>query len=77
MRERIAARQATATDGSFPPLNDSRTRGLRAILESTTLDIMFSLPEKAERFGICQIDAGVIRGENEPTFVESEKRESA
>jgi ATP-dependent Clp protease ATP-binding subunit ClpX len=52
-------------------------RGLRAILESTMLDIMFTLPEKAERFGTCQIDAGVIRGQNDPLFIETEKRESA
>jgi ATP-dependent Clp protease ATP-binding subunit ClpX len=52
-------------------------RGLRAILEGTMLEIMYSLPEKAERYGACHVDADVIRGEGEPVFIESEKRESA
>jgi ATP-dependent Clp protease ATP-binding subunit ClpX len=52
-------------------------RGLRAILEEVMLEIMYHLPEKAEQFGGCQITAGVIRGDEEPIFVESEKRESA
>jgi len=52
-------------------------RGLRAILEEVMLDIMFTLPEKAERFTECRIDAEVIRGEKEPVFLQSEKRESA
>ncbi|HOE96023.1 MAG TPA: ATP-dependent Clp protease ATP-binding subunit ClpX [Candidatus Sumerlaeota bacterium] len=52
-------------------------RGLRAILEEIMLDIMFSLPEKAEEYDECHIDGGVIRGEKEPLFIQSEKRESA
>ena len=52
-------------------------RGLRAILEEVMLDIMFTLPEKAEQFTECRIDAEVIRGEKEPVFLQSEKRESA
>ncbi len=52
-------------------------RGLRAILEAVMLDIMFTLPEKAEQYTECHIDAEVIRGEKEPVFVMTEKRESA
>ena len=52
-------------------------RGLRAILEGVMLEIMFSLPEKAEQFSECHIDAEVIRGEKEPVFIQTEKRESA
>ena len=58
---------------------DMRTgaRGLRAILEEVMLDIMFNLPEKAEQFTECHIDAEVIRGDKEPVFILGEKRESA
>ncbi|MCL5271170.1 MAG: ATP-dependent Clp protease ATP-binding subunit ClpX [bacterium] len=52
-------------------------RGLRAILEAVMLDIMFTLPEKAEQYTECRIDAEVIRGEKEPAFIQTEKRESA
>jgi ATP-dependent Clp protease ATP-binding subunit ClpX len=52
-------------------------RGLRAILEGAMLEIMYGLPEKSERFGSCRIDADFIRGQGEPAFIESEKRESA
>ena len=52
-------------------------RGLRAILEEIMLDIMFHLPEKSEKFSECHIDAAVIRGEKEPVFTETERRESA
>ena len=52
-------------------------RGLRAILEEVMLDIMFTLPEKAEQFSECHIDAEVIRAEKEPVFIQTEKRESA
>jgi hypothetical protein len=41
------------------------------------LDIMFNLPEKAAEFGECHIDHEVIRGEKEPVFIQTEKRESA
>ena len=52
-------------------------RGLRAILESVMLEIMYDLPDKAQSFDECQIDANVIKGEGEPTFIQSAKRESA
>jgi ATP-dependent Clp protease ATP-binding subunit ClpX len=52
-------------------------RGLRAILEEIMLEIMFSLPEKAEQYSECHINAEVIRGEAEPVFIQTEKRESA
>ena len=52
-------------------------RGLRAILENVMLDIMFSLPEKSEQYGECQISGEVIRGEKPPEFLSSENRESA
>ncbi|MCE5228618.1 ATP-dependent Clp protease ATP-binding subunit ClpX [bacterium] len=52
-------------------------RGLRRILEEIMLEIMYSLPEKSEQFGECQIGADVIRGKKEPIFLPSEKRESA
>ncbi len=56
---------------------DTGARGLRAILEDFMLEIMYGLPEKSEEYGECRINAGVIRGEDEPEFIESEKRESA
>ena len=52
-------------------------RGLRAILEEIMLEIMFSLPEKSEKYSECRIAADVIRGEKEPDFIETERRESA
>ena len=52
-------------------------RGLRRILEEIMLEIMYSLPEKSEQFSECHITDAVIRGEQEPVFIQTEKRESA
>ncbi len=52
-------------------------RGLRAILENVMLDIQFNLPAKAVDFQEVRIAPGVIAGEEEPIYIEREKKESA
>ncbi len=52
-------------------------RGLRAILENVMLDIQFNLPAKAVDFQEVRIAPGVIEGEEEPVYIEREKKESA
>jgi ATP-dependent Clp protease ATP-binding subunit ClpX len=52
-------------------------RGLRAIMESFMLDIMYHLPDKAARFSSCLIDEEVVRDGKEPEFEASPKEESA
>ena len=54
-------------------------RGLRSILESVMLDIMYDLPERAIDSRACAIGAGVIKGTRPPDYTarKDKKRESA
>ncbi len=56
---------------------ETGARGLRAILESFMLDIMYDLPDKAGQYTACHIDADVVAGLKEPDFVEAPREESA
>ena len=48
-------------------------RGLRSILEILLLDTMFDLPDK-ENIDKVVIDADVVKGTKEPTFVYADKK---
>jgi ATP-dependent Clp protease ATP-binding subunit ClpX len=52
-------------------------RGLRSVLESVMLDIMYDLPEKAQKVSACTIGAGVILGRKSPEYVARKKSELA
>jgi ATP-dependent Clp protease ATP-binding subunit ClpX len=52
-------------------------RGLRAILESSMLDIQFDLPTKAATHSRCRITTDVVNGTGEPIYTAREKKESA
>ncbi len=57
---------------------ETGARGLRAILESLMLDIMYDLPAHAAQVSECHIDAGVVKGEKEPIYIMREdKKDSA
>ena len=57
---------------------ETGARGLRAILESLMLDIMYDLPTHAARVSECHIDEGVVKGEKEPIYIMREdKKDSA
>jgi len=48
---------------------ETGARGLRSILEDVMLDVMYDLPDRAAEYSECHIEAGVIRGDQEPLFV--------
>ncbi len=62
---------------------ETGARGLRAIMESFMLDIMYHLPEKAGAFStasansVCHIDVDVVEGGKEPEYIAAPKEESA
>jgi ATP-dependent Clp protease ATP-binding subunit ClpX len=56
---------------------ETGARGLRAILESVMLDIMFDLPSRSAEVAEVRIDSDVIEGKAEPYYVAREKKESA
>jgi len=52
-------------------------RGLRSILERVMLDIMYELPDRAAESSVCNIGAGVIRGNKAPEFTAREDEVTA
>jgi ATP-dependent Clp protease ATP-binding subunit ClpX len=56
---------------------ETGARGLRAILESFMLDIMYNLPDRAEEYTSCQIDSDVVNRVRVPEFIAAPKEESA
>jgi len=52
-------------------------RGLRSILERVMLDIMYELPDRAAESSVCNIGAGVIRGNKTPEFTAREDEVTA
>ena len=52
-------------------------RGLRSVMESVMLDIMYDLPERAQRVSACHIGAGVITGNKSPEYLPRKKSETA
>jgi len=56
---------------------ETGARGLRAILESVMLDIMYDLPTKALEVSEVRITEGTIQGTEEPEYVARETKESA
>lgn len=52
-------------------------RGLRSILETLMLDLMFDLPSLSTTIGECRVTAEAIRGEAEPELIPREAKESA
>ncbi len=66
------SQQALETTARKATAMETGARGLRAILESVMLDIMYDLPEKATEFSACHIDVDVIEGVGEPTYSERE-----
>ncbi len=51
-------------------------RGLRAILESVMLDVMFDVPSQAD-VASCVVDAGVVNGEHPPVLKKRRTRSGA
>jgi ATP-dependent Clp protease ATP-binding subunit ClpX len=51
-------------------------RGLRAILESVMLDVMFDIPSQ-EDIAKCVVDAGVVNGEHPPVLKKRRKKRDA
>ncbi|MBT3288699.1 MAG: ATP-dependent Clp protease ATP-binding subunit ClpX [Victivallales bacterium] len=51
-------------------------RGLRAILESVMLDVMFDVPSQ-RNIAKCVVDAGVVNGEHPPVLTKRRKRRNA
>ncbi len=56
---------------------DTGARGLRSVLESTMIDLMFELPMRASKIAKILITENFIKGEGEPSFVERSSREVA
>lgn len=56
---------------------ETGARGLRAILESVMLEIMYDLPTRSQEISEVQIDADVIDDQAEPAYILREKKESA
>ncbi len=56
---------------------ETGARGLRAIIERQMMEIMFELPSIADETAEVRINADVIKGEGDPTYVKREKKESA
>lgn len=54
----------------------SGARGLRSILESVMLEIMYELPAM-ENVEMCVIDRNVITGQGQPTFLQRERKKTA
>ena len=52
-------------------------RGLRSILETVMLEIMYNLPDRAAEVSACTIGAGVIRSNKEPEYILREDKVSA
>jgi len=52
-------------------------RGLRAIMETFMLDIMYHLPEKAGTYAACHIGADVVEGLGEAEYIPAPREESA
>ena len=56
---------------------ETGARGLRAILESVMLDIMYDLPTRALEVSEVRITEGTIHGTEEAEYVARETKESA
>jgi ATP-dependent Clp protease ATP-binding subunit ClpX len=56
---------------------ETGARGLRAILESVMLDIMYDLPSRSADVSEVRVDSDVIESKKEPHYVAREKKESA
>ena len=56
---------------------DTGARGLRSILETAMLEIMFELPSRSAEVAEVRIDTGVIENKSAPLYVAREKKESA
>jgi ATP-dependent Clp protease ATP-binding subunit ClpX len=52
-------------------------RGLRSVLETIMLDIMFELPERARKVSACNIGAPFVKGQKPPEYVVREDTQSA
>ncbi|MGI8906872.1 MAG: ATP-dependent Clp protease ATP-binding subunit ClpX [Candidatus Sumerlaeaceae bacterium] len=56
---------------------ETGARGLRAILESVMLEIMYDLPTRSSELSEVRIDLDVIEKRAEPVYIAREKKESA
>jgi ATP-dependent Clp protease ATP-binding subunit ClpX len=56
---------------------ETGARGLRAILESVMLEIMYDLPTRSSELAEVRIDEDVIEKRAEPVYIAREKKESA
>ncbi len=52
-------------------------RGLRSVIESVMLDIMYDLPERSAEISGCNIGAPVVKGTKSPEYVPREDSKSA
>ena len=73
--------ELTFTDGALRELarlaiaRGTGARGLRSIIESTMIDIMFDIPSRKD-VASCLIDKNVILGKSKPILKKTEKNKS-